>query len=61
MASDSKALYLADHKNHIIYKLDSSNGKVLAEIPALDSSRMVWLTIKISFGFSTPRKTLSLN
>jgi hypothetical protein len=34
MAADSKALYLADHKNHTIYKLDSSNGRVLAEIPA---------------------------
>lgn len=34
MASDSKSLYLADHKNHTIYKLDPSSGKVLAEIPS---------------------------
>lgn len=34
LACDGKALYLADHKNHTIYKLDPSNGKVLAEIPS---------------------------
>lgn len=34
MAADSKSLYLADHKSHVIFKLNSSNGKVEAEIPS---------------------------
>jgi DNA-binding beta-propeller fold protein YncE len=34
LASDGKALYLADHKSRLIYKLDPTNGKLLAEIPS---------------------------